>query len=121
MAYVDGFLLPVPKRNVQAYRRIAQKAGKVWREHGALEYRECVGDDLNVKGMGVTVPPPGQGQARRDGGLLLDRLQVARPSRQGQRQGDEGPADREDDEDPKAMPFDVKRMAYGGFKVLVDL
>src|SRR6185503_11066602 len=49
--YVDGFLLPVPKKNVAAYRRLATKASKIWREHGALEYRECVGDDLNVKGM----------------------------------------------------------------------
>ena len=51
MRYVDGFLLPVPKKNLQAYRRMAQKAGKIWREHGALEYRECAGDDLNVNGL----------------------------------------------------------------------
>jgi uncharacterized protein YbaA (DUF1428 family) len=49
--YVDGYVMPVPKKSVQAYRRIAQKAGKVWREHGALEFRECVGDDLKVKGL----------------------------------------------------------------------
>ena len=49
MRYVDGYVLPVPKKNVEAYRRLAQKAGKIWREHGALEFRECVGDDLNVK------------------------------------------------------------------------
>ena len=47
--YVDGFVLPVPKRNVEAYRRMAQKAGKIWREHGALEYRECAGDDIDTK------------------------------------------------------------------------
>jgi uncharacterized protein YbaA (DUF1428 family) len=45
MPYVDGFLLPVPKKNVKLYRRIAQQAGKIWRQHGALEFRECVGDD----------------------------------------------------------------------------
>ena len=44
--YVDGFVLPVPKKNVEAYRRIAAKAARVWKDHGALEYRECVGDDL---------------------------------------------------------------------------
>src|SRR6185503_19565288 len=49
--YVDGFLIPIPKKNLKAYRRIAQQAGKVWKKHGALEYRECVGDDLAVKGM----------------------------------------------------------------------
>lgn len=51
MRYVDGFVLPVPKKNLQAYRRISRKAGKIWREHGALEYRECTGDDLKAKGM----------------------------------------------------------------------
>ena len=55
MKYVDGFVLPVPKKNLEAYRRMAQKAGKIWREHGALDYKECVGDDLNVK-MGVPFP-----------------------------------------------------------------
>jgi uncharacterized protein YbaA (DUF1428 family) len=48
MPYVDGFLLAVPKRKVQAYRRIARLAGRVWREHGALEFRECVADDLKA-------------------------------------------------------------------------
>ena len=55
MRYVDGFVLPIPKRHVQTYRRIAQRAGKLWREHGALEYRECVGDDLKTK-MGIAFP-----------------------------------------------------------------
>src|SRR5215471_7227019 len=55
MNYVDGYVLPVPTRNLSEYRRIAQKAGKIWREHGALEYRECSGDDLNVK-WGVPFP-----------------------------------------------------------------
>ena len=119
MAYVDGFLLPLPKRSLQAYRRIAQKAGKVWREHGALEYRECVGDDLNVKGM-VPFPrrlklKPGEtavfswivykSRAHRDrvNAKVMKDPRLAKMM------------------DPKAMPFDVKRMAYGGFKVLVDL
>jgi uncharacterized protein YbaA (DUF1428 family) len=55
MAYVDGFIVPVPKKSIDAYRRIAQKAGRIWRKHGALEFRECVGDDLKVK-MGVAFP-----------------------------------------------------------------
>src|SRR5256885_2359279 len=48
MPYVDGFIVPVPKKNLQAYRRLAQKAGKIWREYGALEFRECVADDVKV-------------------------------------------------------------------------
>jgi uncharacterized protein YbaA (DUF1428 family) len=55
--YVDGFVLPLPKKNVETYRRIAQKAGRVWRDHGALEYRECVGEDLDVK-FGVSFRRP---------------------------------------------------------------
>src|SRR6185295_16274526 len=55
MSYVDGYVLPVPKKNLPAYRRIAQKCGKLWRDHGALEYRECAGDDLDVK-FGVPFP-----------------------------------------------------------------
>ena len=50
MRYVDGFVLPVPKKSLRAYARMAAKAGRIWREHGALEYRECAGDDLNGKG-----------------------------------------------------------------------
>ena len=91
MRYVDGYVLPVPRKNLEAYVRIARKAGKIWREHGALEYRECVGDDLKVK-WGGSVPANGPDQARRDGGVLVGRVQVARPSRSGQRKGDEGPA-----------------------------
>jgi uncharacterized protein YbaA (DUF1428 family) len=53
--YVDGFVLPVPKRNMSAYRRMAAQAGKIWRDHGALDYKECVGDDLNIK-MGMPFP-----------------------------------------------------------------
>jgi len=59
--YVDGYVAPVPKRKIAAYRRIAQRAGKIWREHGALEFRECVGDDLAVKGL---VPFPRLARAK---------------------------------------------------------
>jgi len=118
MSYVDGFLLPVPKKNLSSYRRMAQKAGKIWRKYGALDYKECVGDDLKVK-MGVPFPrqikvKPGEtvvfsyivykSRAHRDrvnAKLMKDpRIQEMC--------------------DPKDTPFDVKRMAYGGFKVLVD-
>ena len=63
MAYVDGFLLPVPKKNLQAYRQMSRKAGKVWRELGALEYRECVGDDLKIKGTAPFAKATRFGQA----------------------------------------------------------
>jgi uncharacterized protein YbaA (DUF1428 family) len=116
--YVDGFVLPVPKKKVEAYRRIAQKAGKIWREHGALEYRECVGEDLKTK-MGVPFPRA----ARVKPGETVVFSWIVFKSR----------ADRDRVNakvmkdprlapmmDPKAMPFDVKRMVYGGFEVIVE-
>ena len=118
MVYVDGFVLPVPEKNVKAYRAMARKAGKIWREHGALEYRECVGDDLDVK----MAMPFTKGIRTKPGETVIfawitykskahrDRVnaKVMKDPRLS------GPAD------PKAMPFDIKRMLYGGFKVLVD-
>lgn len=117
MRYVDGYVLPVPKKNLQAYFRIAKKAGKIWREHGALEYRECVGDDLHVK-MGLPFPrlaktKPSEtvvfswivykSRAHRD---RVNAKVMKDPRIKGLC-------------DEKSMPFDMKRMAYGGFKVVV--
>ena len=117
--YVDGFVLPVPKRNIDAYRRMARKAGKIWREHGALEYRECIAEDVkpgeltsfpqsvNVK-RGETVVFSWivfKSRAHRDrvnAKVLKDPRLAAQM-------------------DPKAMSFDSKRMIYGGFEVLVDV
>ena len=74
--YVDGFVIARPKKSVGDYRRGARKAGKVWRDHGALEFRECVGDDLDVK-MGKPFTR-GMKTKRRDGIVLVHRVQVAR-------------------------------------------
>jgi len=118
MRYVDGYVLPVLKKSLKAYARIAQKAGKVWRDHGALDCKECAGDDLNVK-CGVPFPrmmkvKPGEtvvfsyivfkSRAHRDrvNAKVMKDPRLAKMM------------------DPKAMPFDVKRMVYGGFKVVVD-
>jgi uncharacterized protein YbaA (DUF1428 family) len=117
--YVDGFVIPVPKRKVEAYRRIAQKAGRVWLEHGALEFRECVGDDLKVKGMS-----PFTRAARAKAGetvffsWIVYKSRAHRDRVNAKVMTDPRLADMMDE---KAMPFDVKRMVYGGFKVLVDL
>lgn len=116
--YVDGFLLPIPKKKLPAYRRMALEAGKVWREHGALEFRECVGDDLNVK-MGV--PFPRAAKVKR--GEVPVFSWIVYKSR-----AHRDAVNARVMKDPRIMksmegrmPFDVKRMAYGGFKVLVDL
>jgi uncharacterized protein YbaA (DUF1428 family) len=116
MRYVDGFLLPVPKKNLQAYRRMAQNAGKVWREHGALEYRECAGDDLNVNGL---VSFPRTIKLKRGETVVFAWIVFKSRTDRGRVNAkvmkDPGLA-----VDPKSMPFDVKRMVYGGFNVIVD-
>jgi uncharacterized protein YbaA (DUF1428 family) len=118
MRYVDGFVLAVPKKNVPAYRRMARQAGKIWREHGALEFRECVGDDLNVK-MGL--PFPRLSKLKRGETVFFSwityKSRAHRDAVNKQVMKDPRMAKMMND---RAMPFDVKRMAYGGFKVLVD-
>jgi uncharacterized protein YbaA (DUF1428 family) len=119
MRYVDGFVLPVSKKNLAAYRRMAQKAGKVWREHGVLEYIECMADDVKP-GKHTSFPQsvklkPGEtvvfayivykSRAHRD----RVNAKVMKDSRLAEMM------------DPKAMPFDGKRMFWGGFKVVVDV
>lgn len=116
--YVDGFVLPVARKNLEAYREMSRQASKVWREHGALEYRECAGDDLANKWgaqfrrlararAGETVVFSWiafKSRAHRDrvNAKVMKDPRLARMM------------------DQKRMPFDVKRMAYGGFTVLVD-
>jgi uncharacterized protein YbaA (DUF1428 family) len=118
MSYVDGFVLPVPKKNLAAYRRMAAKAGKVWREHGALEYRECGGDDLKVK-FGLPFPKLAKVKAGETVffSWIVYKSRAHRDAVNAKVMKDPRLAEMMD---PKKMPFDVKRMAYGGFKVLVD-
>jgi uncharacterized protein YbaA (DUF1428 family) len=116
--YVDGFVLPIPKKNLNAYRRMAQKAGKVWRDHGALEFRECVGDDLKVK-MGLPFP---RGIKTKPGETVLFsyivfKSRTHRDSVNAKVMKDPRLAKMMSS---KAMPFDVKRMMYGGFKTIVE-
>jgi uncharacterized protein YbaA (DUF1428 family) len=117
MPYVDGFVLPVPKKNVPAYRRMAQKAGKIWKEHGALEFRECLGDDLKVK-MGVAFP---RGARAKPEETVFFSYIVYRSKAHRDRVNKKVMKDPRLKMDMKAMPFDFRRMMYGGFKVLVDL
>jgi uncharacterized protein YbaA (DUF1428 family) len=119
MNYVDGYVLPVPKKNLSAYRRMAQKAGKVWREHGALEFRECVGDDMKTK-MAMSFPgtikvKPGETVVFS---WIMFKSRAHRDSVNARVMKDPRLAKMMD---MKAIPFDSKRMVYGGFKVMVDL
>jgi uncharacterized protein YbaA (DUF1428 family) len=117
MAYVDGFVLPVPKRKVDDYRRMARKAGKVWREHGALSYRECVADD--VKPGKVTSFP--QSVKLKRGETVVFSWIVYRSRAHRDRVNAKVMSDpRITGMDPKDMPFDTKRMFFGGFDVIVE-
>jgi len=117
--YVDGFVIPVPKKNTQAYRRVAQFAGKIWREYGALEYIECIADDVK-KGKHTSFPQSvklKKGEvvwfswivykSRKDRDKILAK--VMKDPRMAKFM------------DPKKMPFDGKRMFWGGFKPMVEL
>ena len=119
MSYVDGFVVPVPKKKLQAYRNMARKAGKIWREHGALQFRECVADDVKV-GKRTSFP---RSVKLKSGetvmfSYIVFKSRSHRDSVNARVMKDPRLADMMD---PKAMPFDAKRMIYGGFKVLVDL
>ena len=117
--YVDGFVIPVPKKNIAAYAKMSAKAGKVWKEYGALNYVECAGDDLNPEGIKAIFPKltktkPGETvvfsyityKSRAHRNKVLEKVM----------------------KDPRItctindkMPFDPKRMSYGGFTSIVDL
>lgn len=118
MSYVDGFLITLPKKNLSTYRRIARKAGKVWIEHGALDYMECSGDDLNVKGM-LSFLKVGKAKA---GETIIFSYIVYKSRAHRDAVNKKVMSDPRMSAmcDPANMPFDMKRMAYGGFKVLVD-
>jgi len=117
--YVDGFVIPIPKRNLATYRRIARRAGVIWMEYGALEYRECIGDDLDIKDIvsfrkllrlkpGETaifswIAYRSKADRKKVNARVLKDPRIARMMTD------------------KDNPFDVRRMTYGGFKVIVDL
>lgn len=119
MSYVDGFVVPVPKKNLDAYRKLARKAGKVWKEHGALAYVECVGDDV----------PPGKVTSfdksvkLKAGEVVAFSWIVYKSRAQRDRINKKVMADPRlaDMMDSKQLPFDGKRMIFGGFKTIVEL
>ena len=119
MRYVDGYVVPVSKRKVKEYLAIARKAGRIWREHGALEYRECVGDDLDLKGGTMTFPR--QLRLRR-GETVVFAWVVFRSRADRDRINAKVMKDpRITSVAPSSVPIDSKRMLYGGFRAAVDL
>jgi uncharacterized protein YbaA (DUF1428 family) len=116
MPYVDGFVLPLPRKNLKVYRRMAAGAARIWLDHGALEFRECVGDDLAIKGV---VPFPRLARVKRGETVMFSWI-VYRSRAHRDRVNAKVMKDPRMASMSQTMPFDVKRMAYGGFKVLVD-
>ena len=116
--YVDGFIVPVPKRKLQAYRRLARRAGKVWREHGALEYRECLADDVKV-GKVTSFP---RSVKRKPGETVVFSWIVYKSRAHRDRVIAKVMKDPRlaDMMDPKTVPFDAKRMIYGGFTTFIE-
>jgi len=119
MAYIDGFLIPVPKKKLAEYKAISRKAGKVWKEHGALEYRENVGDDLEHKGLASFVKAAGA----KKGEVVVFSWIVFKSRAHRDKVNKKVMADARMAAmcTPGAAPFDVKRMAYGGFAGLVEV
>jgi uncharacterized protein YbaA (DUF1428 family) len=119
MAYVDGFLIPVPRKNRAAYRKMSTQAGRVWMDHGALGYHECVAEDVK-RGKSTSFP---QGVKLRKGeevwfSWIVYKSRAHRDLVNAKAMKDPRLAHMMD---PKAMPFDSKRMVFGGFKMVVDL
>lgn len=125
MTYVDGFVIPMPKKNLAAYKKMAKLGAEVWRDHGCLDYKECVADDLSPEMLpdiaGAVPPPfPKMTRLRKNETIVFSYIvfrnrrhrdavnaKVMKDPRMGGMEG-------------KPMPFDAKRFAYGGFEVLVD-
>src|SRR4029453_18903413 len=118
MNYVDGFVVPVPRKKLAAYRRLSQKAGKVWREYGAIDYRECVGDD--VKGGKLTSFP--QSVKLKPGEVVVFSWITYKSRAQRDRINSKVMKDPRlaDMMDPKSLPFDAKRMFFCGFKIFFE-
>ncbi len=119
MSYVDGFIVAVPKKNLDAYRKMSMKAGKIWREHGALDYREWVADDVKV-GKFTSFPR----SVKLKGGetvffsYIVYKTKADRDRINAKVMKDPRLADMMD---PKSLPFDAKRMFFGGFKIFVEV
>jgi uncharacterized protein YbaA (DUF1428 family) len=117
MAYVDGFVVPVPKQKVEAYKRMARKAGKVWREHGALDFKECIADDVK---LGKLTSFPRSVKRKPNETVFFSYIVYKSRAHRDKVNAKVMKDKRIAGMDMKDMPFDPKRMIYGGFKVLVD-
>lgn len=121
--YVDGFVLVVPKRNLNAYKRMAKEGGKIWRKHGALDYKECVGDDLKPDMGGMRIRTfMDLAKPKRNEVVVFSYIVFKSRAHRDKVNAKvmKDPSMSDPALKDKPMPFDMKRMAYGGFRVIVD-
>jgi uncharacterized protein YbaA (DUF1428 family) len=116
--YVDGFIAPVPKKNVEAYKAFSAKAGQVWKEHGALEYVECIADDVKP---GKVTSFPQAVKLEEDEVVVFSWIVYASREERDRIMAAVMSDERLKDMNPQSMPFDGMRMFFGGFKVLLAL
>lgn len=119
--YVDGFVIAVPEKKLPAYKKMALEGGKVWKKYGALEYFECVGDDMSPKMNGMTFIKFPETVKAKPGEVIIFSFIVFKS--RAHRDSVNAKVMKELMQDPKnkdkEMPFDMKHMAYGGFKTIV--
>ncbi len=119
MRYVDGYVLPLPKKHLKMYKQIATKAGKIWRKHGALQYVECIGDDLKAEWS--TIPFPKTVKCKPGETVVFSFIVFKSRAHRDQVNAKVMKDPFMNDPENKEMPFDMKRLVYGGFKAIVDL
>jgi alkaline phosphatase len=122
MSYVDGFVIPIPRKNLAAYKKMASEGAKAWKKHGALEYFECVGDDLAPKMPGMKIGQfPALARARRGETVVFSFIVFkSKAHRDAVNKKVMKEMDALMKERPQKTPFDLKRMAYGGFQTIVQ-
>ena len=118
MAYVDGFIVPVPKNNIKEYIKLAENAGKIWMDHGALEYKECQAEDVEDKGFCMTFPNGLQGV--EDNEVIFISYIVFKSRKHRDEVNKKVMEDERLQCETEKMPFECKRMTYGGFEAKVD-
>lgn len=118
MSYVDGFVIPVPKKKLAAYKKMATLGSKVWKDHGALDYRECVADDVKP---GKLTSFPQSVKLKKNETVIFAYIVYKSRKHRDQVNAKAMKDKRFDNMNPAAMPFDPRRMIYGGFKSLVSL
>ena len=123
MVYVDGFVLVVPKKNLKKYRTMAKEGGKIWMKHGALQYFECAGDDLNPKmgGMKFLTFPKMTKTNSSEIVVFSFIIYKSRAHRDSVNKNVMAEMMKNPKNKDMKMPFDMKKMAYGGFKSLVEM